>query len=143
MKKVFCFILTLCIVVSLSCSVHAAETVSGLSANAVNAITPYAFVLDFGGLATGKMVHTGEYEVTQGVTVLKITECSWYPAGTIAIGFYGLDSGREFGLEYSSGSTGATPITTENVPSGRYAIYVRNNNTKNITSGILRFEVSG
>lgn len=142
-KKVFCFFLTLCIVVSLSCAAQATEATNSLSVNAAKNITPYAFVLDFGGLTPGKMVHSGEYEVTQGETVLKITSCSWNPAGTITIGFYGLDSGREFGIQYINGSIGPESMTTVNVPSGRYAIYVRNNNTKNISSGVLRFEVNG
>lgn len=143
MKKFFSFILAFCMLCTLAISASANEAVIPSNTDTSAGITPYAFVLDFGELTPGEMTHTGEYEVTQGETILKITSCSWYPAGNITIGFYGLDSGREFGIQYSSGSLNPTSMSTINVPSGRYAIYVRNNNTKNISSGVLRFEVNG
>ncbi len=99
--------------------------------------------LNFGNLAADDSKLGATCQVTQGTTVLKVNDCTWDSARTITIGFFNLDGGNHYGVNYSSGKITSINITTENVPSGNYAVWVKNISNMKIISGILDYEVTG
>ena len=99
-------------------------------------------VFDFHGLKSGEMIYMGEYQITPEKTTLEIESYSVYPMGPIAIGFYNLKTGQEFGIQYTQGYFDSKSINATEMPSGKYAVYVRNNNNLDVSSGILRFSVT-
>ena len=99
--------------------------------------------LNFGGLAANSSKLGATCRVTQGTTVLKVKYCSWDSDRTISIGFFSLDNGKNYGVNYSSGYITSINITTENVPTGNYAVWIKNISNTKIISGILDYEVTG
>lgn len=113
----------------------------GNSASPETALTDET-VVDFHGLKSGEKIYMGEYQITPGKTTLNIHLYSVYPMGPIAIGFYNLNTEQEFGIQYTQGYFESKAIDTTEMPSGKYAVYIRNNNYLNVSSGILRFSVT-
>ncbi len=99
--------------------------------------------LNFGGLDKNNIKLGATCRVTQGSTVLKVNNCTWDSEKTITIDFFNVDGDTDYGVNFSSGYVTSTNITTENVPTGNYAIYVRNIGASKIISGILDYEVTG
>lgn len=106
-------------------------------------IMPCEPVLTFNLLQPGDIAYTAEGRVEQGVTKLHITSCTWYPANTIWIGFSSLSTGKQYSVEFSNGSINNFTITTENVPSGTYYVFVRNQGNSGIGSGTMYYEWIG
>lgn len=113
----------------------------GNSFSPENALTDES-VFDFHGLKSGKMVYMGEYQIAPEKSTLKIKSYDVYPMGPIAIGFYNLKTKQEFGIQYTQGSIDYRSINATEIPPGKYAVYVRNNNYLDVSSGILRFSVT-
>lgn len=107
----------------------------------IDQIVPFDVTQDFSSLAKQNYVHCGECQVTQGVTKLKITSCTWLPTYDIEIGFYSNSTLNRYGVVYSGGKINNSTITTKNVPSGSYWIYIRNNGNGTISSGSLFYNV--
>lgn len=99
--------------------------------------------LNFGGLPANSSMLGARCRVTQGTTVLKVNYCTWDSERTISIGFFSLDDNNNYGVNYSSGQITSINITTENVPTGNYAVWVKNISNMKIISGILEYEVTG
>lgn len=99
--------------------------------------------LNFGDLEANDSRLGATCFVTQGKTVLKVNRCTWDSGRTIFIGFLSLDGGQDYGVVYSSGHIQYVDISTENMPTGNYAVWVKNKSEVKILSGILDYEVIG
>lgn len=85
-----------------------------------------------------------DYYVIQGSTKLKITSMTWNPAVCdITVGFFpsGTTGTEPYGVRLSGGSAHNLTITTENVPTGMYWIYVYNNGDYS-ANGVIQYSVS-
>lgn len=85
-----------------------------------------------------------DYYVIQGSTKLKITSMTWNPPECdITIGFFpsGTTGTEPYGVRLSGGSAHNLTITTENVPTGMYWIYVYNNGDYSV-NGVVQYSVS-
>lgn len=85
-----------------------------------------------------------DYYVIQGSTKLKITSMTWNPpVCDITIGFFpsGTTGTEPYGVRLSGGSAYNLTITTENVPTGMYWIYVYNNGDYS-ANGVVQYSVS-
>ncbi len=99
--------------------------------------------LNFGGLEKQNVILGATCRVTQGKTVLTVNNCTWDSGKTITIGFFNVNGGSDYGVNFSSGYITSLNITTENMPTGNYAVCVRNISGSKIISGILDYEVTG
>lgn len=100
--------------------------------------------LNFGGLGSNSSKLGANCWVTQGTTVLKVNHCTWDAGKKIYIGFFNLGEGVNYGVTYTNGYIGnPITITTEDVPTGNYAVWVKNVSDTVIISGILDYEVIG
>lgn len=100
--------------------------------------------VNFAGLGPNSSKLGANCWVTQGITVLKVNYCTWDAGKEIYIGFFNLGEGKNYGVAYTNGYIdGPITITTENVPTGNYAVWVQNASDTVIFSGILDYEVIG
>ena len=86
-----------------------------------------------------------DYYVAQGTTKLTISSLTWNPPSCdITVGFFpsGTTGVKPYGVRISGGSTSNLTITTENVPTGTYWIYIYNNGSYT-ANGTIHFSVSG
>ena len=85
-----------------------------------------------------------DYNVISGSTKLSISSLTWvYPTCDITVGFFpsGTTGTTPYGVRLSGGSASNLTITTENVPSGMYWIYIYNNGDYTV-NGTIYFSVS-
>ena len=110
-----------------------------------SAIIPYALTrLTFSSLPAYEAVYsTAEYLINNEENdKLHIETCVWAPEEiSITIGFWNLSSGKMYGVEFTGGAISSFNITTENVPSGRYYVYIKNNTGKIIDTGYLTYNI--
>lgn len=86
-----------------------------------------------------------DYYVTQGKTKLVIEGGAWELADCdVSVGFYPAVATNPgpFGVTFSGGVFQRTVITTNNVPSGNYWIYVYNDGYAPV-SGTISYSISG
>lgn len=94
-------------------------------------------------LNSGESKVITECRVTQGETMLHITNATWYPAMDIEIGFRSQTTLIRYKVDFSNGSITDFGITTPNVPSGSYYVYIKNNGVTPIGSGTFYYELTG
>lgn len=85
-----------------------------------------------------------DYNVISGSTKLSISSLTWvYPTCDITVGFFpsGTTGTTPYGVRLSGGSASNLTITTENVPSGMYWIYIYNSGDYTV-NGTIYFSVS-
>ena len=109
-------------------------------------ITPYATArLTFSGMSGYDTYHTyTEYLLDgYGAEELYIDICVWVPEESdITVGLWNLATGAQYGIRFSDGQVTDFTITTDNVPGGRYYVYVKNNSSLIINTGYLTFELN-
>lgn len=82
------------------------------------------------------------YYITQGVDSLYISTLTWSPSGqTLKVGFYNVDTKKVNVISVTGGSVSGKTITTSNVPTGEYRIYVENAGSVSV-SGSISYTVS-
>lgn len=94
-------------------------------------------------LNSGESKVITECHITQGETMLHITNATWYPAMDIEIGFRSHTTLKNYKVDFSNGSITDFGITTPNVPSGSYYVYIKNNGVTPIGSGTFYYELTG
>lgn len=107
--------------------------------------SPYAYTrIEFSGCTGGNIVtNQAEYLINPADNdKLHIDTCVWAPEEySITIGFWNMSTGALYGIAFSGGSISNYNITTQNMPSGRYWVYVKNNQSTTITTGYLRYNI--
>ena len=84
-----------------------------------------------------------EYEVQQGDGVyVNVTSCSWYPhTCNIEVGILNL-TGPDSMCETLSGGNYSGELVFGDVNAGTYIVYVRNLSSRTITDGSIRYSIS-
>lgn len=115
------------------------ETDSSLSNPVVRAsLTSFSFNLSS---STSKK-SSETYYIYQGKGSLYISSLTWSPTGqNIKVGYYNVETGKTYVVEYSGGSVTDKTLGTKNVPDGEYRIYVYNAGTK-IVEGTISYQMS-
>lgn len=153
MKKLSLLIILLVIISSFVFSTAATEAPAQEATDSVNNIVTFpsdnpvmpcesAFAIDT-PLAAGEIRPITECRVTQGQTKLHITNATWYPSMNVEIGFRNQSTLQRYKVDFSNGSISDFTITTPNVPSGSYYVYIRNNGSMSIGSGAVYYELIG
>ena len=108
-------------------------------------ITPYGIArITFSGMAGYNIYPDGSEHLLNGYgdEELYIDTCVWAPEEiSITIGLWNLETGAQYGIRFSRSPVENFTITTENVPTGRYWVYVKNNTGLIINTGYLTFEI--
>lgn len=144
-RKIICTVLALTLVLSIAIPASAdtlSAEIQDLEPGEISYPVSSARANSKSIYATSKgYSYVQEYNVVQGETVLHINSCTWNPAYNIGIGFYSSTADGIYGVQFSGGSISNRNISTANVPSGTYFIYVYNYGTSTIT-GAINYYVS-
>jgi len=154
MRKLFCALMALAMVLSMALTAFAAEIpavempprekiFAEMPPPVVNPDTTRAISQNFGDLAGHNYVNCCDCQVTQGKTKIIIDSCSWLPTHDIEIGFCSNATGKDYGATLSGGSVHNVTISTDNVPSGAYWMYIYNKSASRISSGVLFYSITG
>ena len=97
----------------------------------------------FSNLAAGSRKLSSEvYYIEDEDAMLKISSATWDPASqNIWIGWYNVDTGVEYYVEYTGGDISSRRINSNGVPDGDYKIFVKNVGTRAVT-GALQYSVN-
>lgn len=153
-RKLLCALLSLVTVFSMAMTVFAVEipAIEMPSREKAFAETPPPIVnsgvtraisLDFGGLDGDNYFYCCECQVTQGKTKIIIDSCSWLPTYDIEIGLHSNTTLKKYSATLSGGSVNNVTITTDDVPSGFYWMYIHNMSDSTISSGVLFYSITG
>lgn len=147
MKKLLGLLLSLVMVFTLSSTAFAAGSVplapDPVGTTSDSEISPYAVLtLSFSNLSAGIRKTSSEtHYIEDEDALLTINSATWSLASQkVWIGWYNVDTGVEYYVEYSGGDISNSRINSKDVPDGDYRIFVKNVGTSSIT-GALQYEV--
>lgn len=145
MKKLLAMLLALMMICSLSVTAFAAEEISDEPISITeDGVAPASVLsISFSNLAAGSRKLSSEvYYIEDEDAMLKISSATWAPASqNIWIGWYNVDTGVEYYVEYSGGDVSSRRINSNGVPDGDYKIFVKNVGTRAVT-GALQYSVN-
>ena len=108
-------------------------------------ITPYGVArITFSGMSAYNLYPDSVEHLLNGYgdEELYIDTCVWAPEEIdITVGLWNLETGAQYGVQFSRSPVSDFTITTENVPGGRYFVYVKNNSGSIIDTGYLTFDI--
>lgn len=143
MKKMLSALLTLVMVLSLSCTAFAVEEVEYEPSTEETVITPRSSLsISFTSLREdAKRTSSETYYISDEDAVLTITSCSWSPSSQdVKIGWYNVDTGITYTVTYEGGAISGKKINCSGVPDGDYKVCIINAGNKSIT-GAIKYEV--
>lgn len=148
MNRTIRFFLLLAMVFTMSCPAFAAEkaTSSMMAAQSITndpGIVPLSDLsFSFNDLAKGSYAYSSEiYNIKNENSALHILSATWSLASNaVWIGYYNIDTKKDYGVRYEDGSIYNRTITSDGLPNGSYRIIVKNLGPRSI-SGSIKYYV--
>lgn len=143
MKKMLSSLLALAMVFALSCTAFAVEEVPYEPSGEETVVTPRSSLsISFTSLrADAKRTSSETYYISNEDAMLTIKSCTWDPSSQeVKIGWYNVDTGVTYTVNYEGGSISNKKINSSGVPDGDYKVCIINDGSKSIT-GALKYEV--
>ena len=96
----------------------------------------------FNNLAKGSYAYSSEiYNIKNENSALHILSATWSLASNaVWIGYYNIDTKKDYGVRYEDGSIYNRTITSDGLPNGSYRIIVKNLGPRSI-SGSIKYYV--